>query len=370
VTTCFHLAYGDEYLAGAKARELVNSLTGGNRDPLGLEIVDGKCDTSEQAIESLASCREAVGTLGFLGGEKVVWFQNVNYLSDNEVGKVAAVKASLARLTDMLKSGLAPGVHLVISAGKVDKRGTFYRFLRDQGETHEFAVADKPWQAQERAAAVADEAFRQAGLTVKPDARAVFVDRVGSDSRQIVNEVGKLGVYLGRRRAATREDVEAITSFGRDAVIWEVQDAFGRRDLAGTLAVVRRLLFQRESAMGIMIMLENRIRDLVVYREALDHRWLQLGPGNRAAWTMAEGSPEAKAFEGALGQGGRKMHPYRLWILASQAANYKGSELRRLQTTALAAHRQLVTTSVPAELIIEFFIIQALASRPSRATRV
>ena len=102
-----------------------------------------------------------------------------------------------------------------------------------------------------------------------------FLDRVGFDSRQIVNELEKLLSYTGGRKKITAADVKAITSSSRSALAWDLADAVGNQDLKEATAVLRQLLFQKEEPIGLMVLLEARVRELLLYRQALDAGWLR-----------------------------------------------------------------------------------------------
>ena len=86
------------------------------------EIIDGTVRNAAEALEALAKLNEAVQTLPFFGGAKVVWLRAANFLGDERT-------ASSREVTDRL-NGLAKdwetfdwqGVQVLISSGKVDKR--------------------------------------------------------------------------------------------------------------------------------------------------------------------------------------------------------------------------------------------------------
>ncbi|MCE9613157.1 MAG: DNA polymerase III subunit delta [Lentisphaerae bacterium] len=369
MAAAIHLVFGDDYLTAAKAKALVASSLGEVQDPLSSEVIDGQVDTTEEAILSLARVREAVGTLGFFGGRKVVWFKGVNFLTDTQVGRTEKVKSAVGRLAEMLKTGLPPAVVLIISAPRIDKRFALYKVLQGIAELHEFAVPDKPGHVRQYAEAVLEGGLKQAGITMRGEVRQVFLDRVGADTRTVLNELNKLATYLGSRKSATLDDIEAVTSASRDAVAWDIQDALGLRDLGRSISLLRRLLFQRESTMGMISLIENRLRDLIVYREAMDQGWLQVprGGGN-ASWGRLPAGADSLLSEG-LGRDFRSMHPFRLGILAKQAQNYTARELQRALALAMAAHRQLVTSSLPGPLVLEMLLIQILATRRNAPVR-
>lgn len=368
MTANLYLAFGDDYLSLAKAKSLLAANVPDAQDPLSSETIDGQVDTVDEAIQAVARVREALSTLGFFGGRKVVWFKSVNFLTDTVVGRSEKVKTALGRLVELLKAGLPDGVILILSAPRIDKRFALYKTLHERAEIHEFTVPDKPGPIRQHAAAVLDEGLSQTGLAMRGEIRQIFLDRVGADTRTVLNEIGKLSTYVGKRKQATLEDLEAITSTARDAAAWDIQDALGRRELGRSLSVLRRLLFQRESPMALIALIESRIRDLIVYREALDQGWLKASGRGNPAWMRLPPGADTLLSSG-LGKDFRAMHPFRLGLLVEQAQNFTPRELQRALTLAMAAHRQLVSTSLPGAMVLELFLIQVLAARRGAPVR-
>jgi len=176
---------------------------------------------------------------------------------------------------ERLQSGLPPGQILLVSATAVDKRSVVYKAFDSLGEVHEYTVPDKAYQVEEQARTRAVAALKAAGITANAEAFDLFLDRVGTDARQIGCEVDKLAIFLGDRRAATEEDVRKITSASRGALAWDLADAVAGRQLPRALEVLRQLLFQKEAPVALIALIENRLRDLSVYRKP----WTKAGCG-------------------------------------------------------------------------------------------
>src|SRR5262245_54359948 len=91
------------------------------------EIIDAQAANSAEALKALHRLREALQTLPFFGSGKVVWWQNCSFLGDDRTSGAQAVTAGLSELAQELKAFNWQGVRLLVSAGKVDKRKTFYK---------------------------------------------------------------------------------------------------------------------------------------------------------------------------------------------------------------------------------------------------
>ncbi len=67
-------------------------------DAMNLETIDGRADSVDDAIRCVAKVREAILTLPFFGGGKLVWWKAVNFLDETGVGRHASVKEALETL--------------------------------------------------------------------------------------------------------------------------------------------------------------------------------------------------------------------------------------------------------------------------------
>jgi hypothetical protein len=122
---------------------------------------------------------------------------------------------------------------------------------------------------------------------------------------------------------------------------------------------------------GLISNLEGRIRDLLIFREGIDRKWMvpktTYGkPGY--AWSALP--PEAEqTFATELDADPRSMHPFRVSILGMQAAGFTRKRLDHALRQVTLAHENMVSSRVPPELIMEVFLIRTLGTvrRPVRA---
>src|SRR5436190_12591405 len=123
------LVFGeDEFAVKQRARQIYQQWS----DELGgmdHEMIDAAVGNSGEALKALAKLREALQTLPFFGGGKVVWFQNCNFLADDRTSSSQIVTENLSDLAQELKTFKWDNVRLLVSAGKVDKRKTFFKTL-------------------------------------------------------------------------------------------------------------------------------------------------------------------------------------------------------------------------------------------------
>jgi len=147
--------------------------------------------------------------------------------------------------------------------------------------------------------------------------------------------------------------------------LWDIQDAVGKRQLSRALQILHRLLAQKESAIAIVTVIVNRVRELLVYREALDRGWLRLKPGYGGGGMLGEWNnltPDVEeVLTVALKKNPRALHEFRVGILGQQAQAYSLNALKNNQRLAMAAHESLVSSSVPEETILEVMLAKMMA---------
>ena len=133
------------------------------------EMIDASVGNSGDALAVVGRLREALQTLPFFGGGKVVWLRDCNFLGEERTASSQAVTAALAELAEELKSFAWQNVRLLISAGKVDKRKVFYKTLEKTGAVENFSAwsqDDKDWA--DRAEMAATEALRSGKSRLRP----------------------------------------------------------------------------------------------------------------------------------------------------------------------------------------------------------
>lgn len=349
----------DEYRVSETAASLVARLCPPEQQAFGLEVVDGRLDVPADLAAAIYRTIEAVRTPAFFGRGKVVWLKG---FSAFEVRESSELNDALAALSDFIKGHIPAGQTLVITARKVDGRSSFFRACQSAGVVEVFDVPDKSYKEREFALDTAEEAFRRAGLRIVPEALEEFCGRVGSNTWQIVQEVEKLAVYLGTRREVSLDDVQIVTSVTREAAVWDLSDAIGERNLRKALDALDDLLFRGENEVGIITVVENRLRDLATYRWCLDRGWVALRGEGRwlaATWTS---NPAVDQALSALPKDPRAGHPFFVAKTIAQAARFTSEELDKAQRLVLQTHQRLFNSALPTHAILEFMLIKLLGA--------
>ena len=327
------------------------------------EIIDAAVTNSEQALRALAKLREALQTLPFFGGGKVVWLQNVNFLADDRTSSSSAVTETLAEIAQELKDFAWQNVRLLISAAKVDKRKLFFKTLDKLGSVETFAawsVDDKDWVSQ--AEVWANKAIRARQKDISDEALAELISRTGPNARLLETEVEKLSLYVGNRKEIEMADVAAICTRNKMARAFALGDALGDRDLPKLLKRLDEELWETKfdkdkSEIGLLYGLISKIRALLLLKEMLREGWVKPDADyNRFKAQLervpADKLPTDRRFNPLA------LNPYVLYKALPQVKQYTQAELVRAMDLLLDCNRRLVSSGTEKSLVLQQALVQ------------
>ena len=339
------------------------------------ESIDAQVGNGGEALKALAKLREALNTLPFFGGGKVVWFQNCSFLGDDRTAGSQAVTETLAELAAELKVFPWGSVRLLVSAGKVDKRKTFYKTLEKLGAVESFAALsldDKDWAGKAE-----DHALRQLQSLQKKigdEALAELVNNVGPNLRQLTTEVEKLALYVGTRPQINVDDVAAIVTRNKQARAFALGDALGDRDLPRLLRCLDEEMWEMKfdkakSEIGLLYGLISKVRALIFLKEMLREKWIQPeGDYNRFKAQLEriprDKLPEDKRFNPLA------LNPFVLFKALPHSRRYSTEELVRAMELLLLCNQKLISSSLDEKLVLQQTLIEIVKAKPaSSATR-
>jgi len=349
----------DEAEVKRAAAELAERLTPPGAGDFGLEIIDGAVENVEQAAARVRSTIEALQTLPFLGSGKLVWLKNASFLADSVTGRAANVQTALEQLAEVIASDLGPEVTFLISATDVDKRRSFYKALVKRAEVQIFDRLDSTRNGWEIEVTEITRAHKRK-LQFEDDALDLFVLLTGGDTRQIDNELEKIDIFLQKERTATVDVVRELVPLSRAGVIFELGNAMAAHDLKRALTLVRRLLDQGESAIGILLAaILPTIRNLLLAKDLMERHRIPrphapfhfISALNRLPASAAEHLPRKK--DGTISG-------YALGIAAQNAHRFSTEQLIAGMRACLEANVKLVTTQLDHELILTEIVVRLL----------
>ncbi len=353
----------DEYLVGLNARKKVDQFCPAAEQALSLETIDGSAAKIDEAIAAIDQCLAAFRTVGLFGGKKVVWFRDVSLFKNAVIMKNVKVKQLLSELASDLKAGLAADQFLVISAPGIDKRSAFYKALKSVGDISEYDIPERDYEARPLALKRAISLFKREGYSIDSATADSFIEKTGFETRQIMNEVEKMVLFKGDDKTIGLPDVQLITSTSGEAITWDFTDAVAERNLGEAIRIFRQLLFQKQSAIGLLIQIENMFQNMLRFREYIDAGWLRLN-GNRIQWGN---DAEIDDYFAEMSEDPRKMHWFRASKIAGQASSYTVRALAARKRLVVDTHEQMISGgSIPHDLIFETLLAKLCTPKKRR----
>ena len=327
------------------------------------ETIEATVGNGGEALTVLGKLREALQTLPFFGGGKVVWLRDCNFLGEDRTASSAAVTKALAELAEELKEFSWQTVRLLISAGNVDKRKVFYKTLDKIGSVENFSAwsqDDKDWA--DRAEIAARDALRKREKDISEQALGELINRAGSNARQLENEIEKLCVFTGERKKIELADVTAICSRNKTAKAFALGDALGDRDLPRLLKRLDEELWETKfdkdkSEIGLLYGLIGKVRAMLLLKEMLREGWVKETRDYAQFKTQLDRVPADKL------PADRKfnplaLNPYVLYKALPQVKKYTSSELVRAMDVLLRCNQRLVSSGLDEALVLQQALVQ------------
>ncbi len=339
------------------------------------QIVEAMVSNSGEVLSAIARLREALQTLPFFGTGKVIWLRDCNFLGDDRVASAQAVTESLAGLAEELTNfawSRNSGIRLLISAGKVDKRKTFFKTLDKIGSVETFAgwsADDRDWA--ERAEMAARTSVRERKKEISEEALAELVSRVGPNPRQLDNEIEKLCLFAGDRRQIEAGDVDAVCVRNKTARAFALGDALGDRDLPRLLRRLDEELWEvkfdpKKSEIGLLYGLIAKVRAMLLLKEMLREGWIKPEMDYNRFKAQLQQVP-ADELPGDRRFNPLALNPYVLYKALPQIKRYSEVELIRAMDLLLRCNQRLVSSSLDETLVLQQTLVQIITPQAAAA---
>lgn len=367
------LVFGeDDYAVQQRGREIFRDWQAelGGMDH---ETIDARVGNSGEALNALKKLHEALNTLPFFGGGKAIWFKDCSFLGDDRTSAAGAVTEGLADLADTLKKFKWGSVRLVITAGKVDKRKSFFKALQKAGGVEEYAgwsANDKDWI--DRAEMLVRETLRGLDKSIDDDALAQLVHSVGPHPRQLQMETEKLAIYAGTAPELSAADVAAVCVRNKQAQAFALAEAVGDRNLPAALRILDEELWsmqfdKQKSEIGLLYGLITKVRVVLMAQDLLRSGKLKpatvYGPFKAQIERLnPDDFPKDRRYS-PLG-----VNPFVMFKALPQARNYTATELVRAMEILLESNRRLVSSGMEERMVLQQALVEIIGEgrRPAR----
>jgi DNA polymerase-3 subunit delta len=358
------LTGSDEAAVRKAALTLVRELAP-DADAFGLDTIDGAADSIDAAVDCVHETIQALLTLPFLGGSKLVWLKNASFLADTAAGRSESLLGALEKLCETLKTGLPEGVSFLLSAPLADKRRTAFKALSKLATIQVHDLPDLGFRGDEETIIewTASRA-RERSLQLEPDAIDVLAARVGLNPLQLDSELMKLETAFGTAGRISAEDVRSLVPQTREGGIFDLSDAIAKRDLPFALRTLEQLIRQGERGVGILLAaIVPTVRNLLLTKDLIvRHRLSPPAEPQFFAGILRRLPVEATSHLPRKKDG--TISAYSLGIAATNASHYALVELEGGFAACGAANQQLLSGSLTEEVILGRLLIGLLSRKP------
>jgi DNA polymerase-3 subunit delta len=156
---------------------------------------------------------------------------------------------------------------------------------------------------------------------------------VGNDLYQLSHEIDKLVAYVGGGRAISEQDVALLTPHAREANIFDMVDALGRRDGKTASRIYHQLLDAGDHPLAVLGMIVRQFRLMIQIKE--------LAP--------KLGTAEAIAHK-------LRQNPYPVKKILRQSNNYTAAQLSTIYHKLLDTDVEIKTGKTDAVLALDLLI--------------
>lgn len=224
----------------AELSTLTRQFAEGHGD-MSLERLDG----GEASFERI---QEALTSLPFLSGRKMV------------VLREPSANKQFTEHAERLLNGLPETTDVVLVEPKLDRRSSYYKFLKRATDFRDFAELDE----QGLARWLSESAKAQGGSLSLGDAR-FLAERIGLNQQLLASELNKLLLY---NPAITRESIELLSEPTPQSSIFELLEAAFSGNTKRALALYSEQREQKVDPAQIIAMLTWQLRVLALIKTA------------------------------------------------------------------------------------------------------
>ncbi len=302
----------------------VTILTGTNhfqlRAAVGLIIADFEAEQGDMALERLDGetatyerIQEAVQSLPFLASRKLVVLQQPG-ANKQFLERAAALLSELPETTD-----------LVIIEPKLDKRQTYYKFLKKQKAFREFAELDEnslaKWLVTEASSKGAELSLADAHY---------LAERTAGNQQTLASEIEKLSLYT---KTINRTVINQLTAAAPQSSIFQLLEAIFAGNLRRGMELYREQRALKVEPQQIIAMLTWQLHVLALVKAA--------GHGR---------TPESIAADA-------KINPYVVRKSESIARDLTVARLRQMIAELVTIDERLKRESVDADnMLLEYLV--------------
>lgn len=143
---------------------------------------------------------------------------------------------------------------LILTANQIDRRKRFYAFLVKNSHW----VECKPLYPNQAVDWIVQQLLDR-NMNVTHEGAAFLVQQVGTSLWNLQNEIEKMITCNWGKKKFGIEEVASLAGSSRKYNTWELVDAVGRRELRNAITILKRIMEEGQSPVGLIVALSQRI---------------------------------------------------------------------------------------------------------------
>jgi DNA polymerase-3 subunit delta len=194
------------------------------------------------AEHNILSEAEAGFNLTVFYGKDALWADIVNacmrypMFAERQVVllKEAQQMRDIDKLENYISNPLLSTIFVVsYKEKKVDGRSKLAKILKEKGE-----LLSTKKMFENQLPEWVNNLAESKGYSLSRKALMLLVEHIGNDLSRINNEIEKLAVNLGTRKAITEDDIEKYIGVSKEYNVFELQDALAKKDLPRAIRII------------------------------------------------------------------------------------------------------------------------------------
>ena len=103
-------------------------------------------------------------------------------------------------------------------------------------------------------------------VEIKENIAGYFIECIGTNMSDIINEIRKLIEYAGKGGEIKKEDVDNLCIKKSESIIFDLTDNLGKKKIKDAISVLHNLINAKEPIQRILIMLYNHFKKLYIIK--------------------------------------------------------------------------------------------------------
>ncbi len=99
-------------------------------------------------------------------------------------------------------------------------------------------------------------------VNVSEQSLDLLIETSGTNMQSLINEIRKLIEYTGKDGTITKESIEKLATKEFDAIIFDLTDNLGKKDIQQAIKILKELIYNKEPVQKILITLYNHFKKI------------------------------------------------------------------------------------------------------------